>query len=117
MIPTNDTEFAELWERAKISAQSAAVVANNRLPPESQRGFDCGFAWVTLPGNTPFARWLKRQGIASKSYPRGLQIWYSKLHNLPTQSVSVHRAAAEAACDVLSHGLQTSTIGTGSRLD
>jgi hypothetical protein len=46
-----------------------------------------------------------------------LSIWYSKLHSLPTQSISVHEAAARAARDVLAHGLQTSLIGMSSRLD
>jgi hypothetical protein len=42
---------------------------------------------------------------------------YSKLHDVPTQSVSVHEAAARAARDVLAHGLQTSMVTMGSRLD
>lgn len=114
---TTPAEFAALWERAKAAAQAAAEKQNTHLGVEGSRGFDCGFAWVSLPGNTPFARWAKAQGIASKAYPSGLQIWYSKLHSVNTQSISVHEAAARAARDVLSHGLQTSTISMGSRLD
>lgn len=37
----------------------------------------CGFAWVTTPGNTPFARWAKSKGIFSKAYGGGLQYWVS----------------------------------------
>jgi len=113
--------FAALWARARQAAQDAAVAQNASLGGKDTewggRGFDCGFAWLTLPGNIPFGRWAKKEGIASKGYPTGLSIWYSKLHSVPTQSVSVHEAAATAARDVLAHGLQTSLISTGSRLD
>ena len=111
------TEFAALWNIAKQAAQAAAETENMRLGDEYGRGFDCGFAWVTMPGTHAFARWAKKAGIASKGYPTGISIWYSKLHNLPTQSVSVHEAAARAARDVLAHGLQSSEVGCGSRLD
>jgi hypothetical protein len=114
---TTAADFAALWHDAKQAAQSAAEAENFKLGDENARGLDCGFAWVTLPGNIAFGRWAKKQGIASKGYPTGLSIWYSKLHNVPTQSISVHEAAVRAARDVLSHGLQTSLIGMASRLD
>lgn len=114
---TTPAQFAVLWEQARAAAQAAAVAQNERLGSENSRGFDCGFAWVSFPGNIPFARWAEKQGICSKGYPTGQQIWYSKLHSLPTQSISVHEAAARAARDVLAHGLQTSLVSMGSRLD
>ena len=109
--------FAGLWRSACSAANAAAQVENMRLGSEYTRGCDCGFAWVTLPGDIPFGRWAKKQGIASKGYPSGLSIWYSKVHSIPTQSISVHEAACKAARDVLAHGLQTSLIGMASRLD
>jgi len=114
---TTPAEFSILWEKAKHAAQLAAFEQNAKLGDENRRGFDCGFAWITLPGNTAFARWAKKNNIASKGYPSGLHIWYTKLHDVPTQSVSVHEAAARAARDVLAHGLQSSQIGCASRLD
>jgi len=117
MTATTDKFFSELWTTAKAAAQAAAEEQNAKLGAEGSRGFDCGFAWVSFPGNMPFGRWAKKQGLASKGYPTGLQIWYSKLHTVPTQSTSVHEAAARAARDVLAHGLQTSQIYMGSRLD
>jgi hypothetical protein len=110
-------DYQALWTEATKIAQLAAQAENAKLGDEAHRGFDCGFAWLHFPGNTPFARWAKKAGIASKHYPSGLSIWYSKLHSVPTQSVSVHEAAVRAARDVLAHGLQTSQIYTGSRLD
>jgi hypothetical protein len=114
---TTPDDFARLWAHAKRAGNVAAMNENARLGPENTRGFDCGFAWVNFPGNTKFARWAKKAGIAGKHYPSGLCIWYAKLHDIPTQSVSVHEAAARAARDVLAHGLQTSEIYVGSRLD
>lgn len=34
----------------------------------------CGFAWVHMKGNIPFARWAKKQGIARPGYPSGIDI-------------------------------------------
>lgn len=113
---TTPADFAKLWAAAKAAGIAAANAQDAKLGPEGARGFDCGFAWVNFPGNTKFARWAKKMGLASKHYPSGLSIWYSKF-STNTQSVSVHEAAAQAVRDVLSHGLQSSEIYTGSRLD
>lgn len=110
-------DFAEIWRKAKAAAAAAAHEQNEKLGPEGYRGLDCGFAWISMPGNIPFARWAKKEGIASKAYPSGYQIWYSRVHDLPTQSVSVHEAACQAARNVLQQELGTSSISTGSRLD
>lgn len=117
IVARTPDDFALLWARAKAAAQSAAEEQNAKLGNENGRGFDCGFAWVNFPGNIAFGRWAKKNGIARKHYPAGLSIWYGKLHNVPTQSISVHEAAARAARDVLAHGLQISEIYMGSRLD
>lgn len=110
-------DFTNLWNQAKEAAQQAAQAQNAKLGNENSRGFDCGFAWLTFSGKTPFARWAKKADLSSENYPSGRMIWYSKLHSIPTQSVSVHEAACNAAREVLAHGLQTSAIGVGSRLD
>ena len=63
----------------------------------------CGFAWVTFAGNTPWGRWAKAQGIASKGYPKGLQIWVSEFN----QSVARKEAYAYAYAKVLrEHGVE-----------
>ena len=110
-------QFAALWHRAKVAAQVAAIAQDAKLGEEQVRGFDCGFAWLEMPGNMPFARWLKKEGSGLKGYPSGVHVWYSKLHSVPTQSISVHEAAVRAARDVLAHGLQTTLISAASRLD
>lgn len=51
----------------------------------------CGFAWVVIrPGTSSFARWLIKEGHASKAYSGGVQIWVA------TQSQSLTRKAAYA---------------------
>ena len=63
----------------------------------------CGFAWVTFAGNTPWGRWAKAQGIASKGYPKGLQIWVSEFN----QSMARKEAYAYAYAKVLrEHGIE-----------
>ena len=110
-------DYALIWATAKSAAEKAAKIEDMRLGNEATRGFDCGFAWIAMPGNIPFAKWAKAQGLASKAYPSGYQIWYSKVHSVPTQSISVHEAACKAARDVIAKSLGTSMILMGSRLD
>lgn len=110
-------EFASIWAEAKKAAQAAADAENAKLGPEERRGFDCGFAWIKMPGTLPFARWAKKEGLASKAYPSGYDIWYSKVYDSDTQSVSVHEAACRAARNVLAQRLGSSEISMGSRLD
>ncbi len=63
----------------------------------------CGFAWVTFAGNTAWGKWAKAQGIASKGYPKGLQIWVSEFN----QSVERKEACAQAYAKVLrEHGIE-----------
>lgn len=96
-----DAIYTALWSRAVGAANAAAILQNNTLGPERYRGLDCGFAWIILAGNKPFGRWAKKHDLAGPHYPRGLQIWYSKVHAVPTQSISVHEAAVQAAALVL----------------
>ena len=56
----------------------------------------CGFAWVTVkPGTSSFAKWLVKQGYASKAYGGGVQIWISE-HNQSLERKTAHaRVMAE----------------------
>jgi hypothetical protein len=117
MSKTQDAEFESIWKQVRTVACAAAEKQNAALGPEPQRGFDCGFAWIQMSGTLPFARWAKKTGLASKGYPSGVQIWYSKVHDVPTQSVSVHEVACRVAAHALQRVLGTSEISSGSRLD
>ena len=91
----------EIFEQAKAAALAAATAQNATLPPEARRGFDCGFAWVIIkPARGPFVKYCKANRIGDKHCYGGWNIWYSHF-SLPTQSVSVHEAAASAFAAVL----------------
>jgi hypothetical protein len=72
----------------------------------------CGFAWVTIsPARGSFVTFLKTQGIGSKGYYGGYEIWVREFG----QSVDRKSAFAGAFAEVLEkHGI---TAYTGSRLD
>jgi hypothetical protein len=96
--------LAEIWKAALDAAKAAAEAENNRLPPEQQRGLDCGFAWVIVkPAKGPLVKYLKSVGVGStRTYGGGgYEIWYSAFHSIPTQSISVHERACWAAVGVL----------------
>lgn len=71
----------------------------------------CGFAGVNFKGNTSFGKWAKKEGLANKGYPTGLQ-FYVRDYN---QSVELKSAYAYAFANVLnSNGVEASAW---SRLD
>lgn len=106
----------EIWNEVAAAASAAAIKHNDDMPPEARRGFDCGFAWIVVrPARGAFVAWCKQQGYGRSGYRGGMHIWYSKLHQLPTQSISVHQAAVDAAVKILrKHGIDA--VGD-SRLD
>lgn len=108
---------AGIFVAAYDAASRAGAEANAKLPPEQSRGFDCGFAWVTIkPARGAFVNHLKAKGIGSLAYNGGWQIWYSKCYPAVTQSIGVHEAACEAFAAVLTaNGI--AGVTTGSRLD
>jgi hypothetical protein len=73
----------------------------------------CGFAWVNIyPATSSFARWLAKNGHASKAYGGGMQIWISD-HG---QSMQRKEAHARAMAEVLTRDLGV-TAYAGSRMD
>jgi len=58
----------------------------------------CGFAWVNIsPARGAFVNWLKAQGIGSKGYYGGYEIWVREFG----QSVDRKAAFASAFAEVL----------------
>ena len=120
------------YEAAFAKAVAAGLAAGNRSEPvpmvvNEMAGMSnvvkqsyyvsegaCGFAWVNVsPGNSPFANWLKKTGIARKSYYGGVDIWISDFG----QSVDRKEACASAMAKVLQMELGMSSISSMSRLD
>lgn len=110
------------FHKILLAAHGAAVGVQASMV-EGQ-GLDCGFAWVTVDGNHPLARYcrnvVKTMGektthgfYGSKGYPRGWQWWEPGHH--PGQSIGIHEAGARAFRDVLA---TYNIVGTvGSRYD
>lgn len=137
-MSTQNERMESIINQAREAASKAALAANAELPPEGARGFDCGFAWVVVrPARGPLVTWCKKalQDDAYKNHAKlkgrasneattkyghlrdygggGWEFWCTGFHN--TQSISVHRAAAEAFAKVLiKNGIHAET---GSRLD
>jgi hypothetical protein len=73
----------------------------------------CGFAWVTVyPGNSPFARWMKANGIGRLAYKGGWQFWIGEFN----QSLERKEAMAQKMAAVLRDELGEK-VYPGSRMD
>lgn len=104
-----------LHREARDEAQAAADAQDAYLPPESERGLDCGFGWVIIkPATAPLAKLLKEAKIGNPARP-GWRVSAGDLHNVNTQSISVQEAAVKAYAAVLQrHGIDADW---NSRLD
>jgi len=112
-------DFKAIYEAAHLAGMEAAatcdqqmVRAENVFTGEVSEAFPiCGFAWIKFKGNTAWARWTKKAGLASKDYGGGYSIWVSMFG----QSYDKKRAYAQAFSKVLEeHGIWSYA---GSRLD
>lgn len=71
----------------------------------------CGFAWVVVPGNSSFGKYLKRERGARKGYPSGIHLWVSDYN----QSMERKEAYAYGFANVLNEaGI---SAYAGSRMD
>jgi hypothetical protein len=113
---TTDATF----EHIITAAFMAATLAIKAKGPEDLNAFDCGFAWVTIPGNEPFARYCRKRAQATslkrygaKHWERGWMWWGPGEFN--GQAIGHKQAGANAFCKVLQeHGILASV---GSRYD
>lgn len=117
------------YEAILDEAHAAAAAAVAKLGPENPNALDCGFAWVTISGNHPLARFARkqvktaeaagdrryvvRQRYGSAGITRGWEFW--KPGNFPGQAIGHHLAGATAFNEVLA---RHNIVGTlGSRYD
>lgn len=114
-------DFGAIYEEAWKAGQDAvAALKDENVALMRVQGYNnvfepCGFAWVQVkPGNSKFANWLKRNGLArSASYEGGVKIWigdYGQSH----QRKYTH---ARAMAQVLRERLGMERIYAGDRLD
>lgn len=78
--------YAHHWDRAWQEGVKAAQAVTPRPMIVTDRDGNhidyvadgvCGFAWLNVPGNSSFGRWLKKRGLARPDYPTGLCVWIS----------------------------------------
>lgn len=114
----------EEFERILTEAHEAASAAQADMV-EDMNALDCGFAWVSLPGNEPLAAYCRgmarqllpqppsyadRKRYGSKGYPKGWQWWGPGSFN--GQSISIHEAGARGFRDALARHNISATVGS-----
>lgn len=92
---------------AFAAAKAAGEAENAKLPPEEVRGLDCGFGWVDIkPARGAVIAELKDREDGGYRKTWGGGGWQVMMHAVPTQSISVHYASAQAFAAVLKkHGI------------
>jgi hypothetical protein len=121
-------KYSGLWEKAVAAGYAAGrgaepepMVVVGGVPGEKPKAYFvsegvCGFAWVKVrPGNSKFANWLKKEGLASNAYGGGVSIWISDYN----QSMDRKYAHASAMAEVLRAGLEGERVSVyaDSRMD
>jgi hypothetical protein len=102
---SKDVKFSMLWNAAYAAGVNAVTAANVQAMVVSDgKGKQwyvadgpCGFAWITVPGNSAFGKWGKAKGLFSKGYPKGLMYWVGEFN----QSIQKKQTFAAAAAEVL----------------
>jgi len=102
--------YFNILNDARVAAQEA--VDNCGIVPAFG---NCGFAWVNISARGNFAKFTKELKISDKAYPKGRNIWYSRVYDSNTQSMDIHKVACNAFAKVLiENGIKCSV---GCRLD
>ena len=114
MHRTNFKELTMDYQSIYSEAMAKAVIAGKEYVAKYGEDMYCGFGWVEIPnGRSPFVNWCKKNGVGSKHWKKGWQIW-RPTGNM-TQSMTVLEIEAQAFADVLtSHGIEA---WMGSRAD
>jgi hypothetical protein len=112
-------DYGAIFTEAKAAAV-AAVAEMQKTYAEGYGGLDCGFAWVTIPGTEPLARYCRKMAAetggrqyGSKGYPTGWQFWNPGEYG--GQSIGFKEAGAKAFQMALAKYGISGTVG--SRLD
>ena len=110
-----DTRFQEIFDKAHANGMDAGnlcvprpMIVGTPTTPFGNTidrtkkvykvdGGVCGFAWVHFAGNMPFGRWAKKNGLASKDWPKGLCVWVREFG----QSMTRKEAYAGAFAKIL----------------
>ena len=107
----------DLIPKAVTAAFIIAEVAGKAKFEQVGERDSCGFSWIIIrPARGPLVSYLKKQGIGGNEYGGGYSIWMPGRQ--PTQSISVHEAAAKAFVETIKEILGSDlNINWRSRLD
>lgn len=112
--------FLKMLDEAHAAAKEAVAAEG----PENMRALNCGFAWVTIGGNEPLARWCRKAHphdntrhsdayFGGKHWHKGWMWWNPG--GFDGQQVTHKEAGARAFRDALAKYGISATVG--SRLD
>ena len=115
------TEYGAAYQTALAEGYEAGMLAATQDIVAMQDGVAvsepfpiCGFASLNIrPGNGAFARWLKKEGLATKSYQGGVSIY---IHEFG-QSYDRKMAMARKMTDTLLRLTDCDSIYAQGRLD
>lgn len=116
--------FSQALHEADIAGTAAAAKCNVQML--TIKGYEsdpfpiCGFAWVNFkPATTRFVRFMKKNGLVSKAYEGGANLWVSKFGQSYDKKLAYARAFADSIQQtVVLSGLEPSLKVYGSgRLD
>jgi hypothetical protein len=107
----------DLIANAVTAAFAAAETAGREQYARVGERDCCGFGWVLIrPARGPLVSYLKKMGIGGSEYGGGYSIWMPGRQ--PTQSMSVHEAAAKAFAATIKNMLGSDlNITWRSRMD
>lgn len=113
-----------MFEQVFNEAWNAGIVAATAIVPRTMVVQDmngnvvdvvpegpCGFAWVRVPGNTSFAKWLVKHHRTKPGYPKGIDLWISDYGQSYERKAAHARAMSSYLID---RGIKA---WSGSRLD
>lgn len=109
-MATKTQDFQAIYDKALAAGQQAEA---DYLAKTGEDDY-CGFAWVEIPnGRSPFVNWCKKNGIGSKHWQKGWQIWR------PTQCMSQCMNLLEVGAQAFAKSLEEQGIEAwmGSRAD
>jgi hypothetical protein len=116
-ISTQSSEFQQTWNEARRAAQIAGEAQYAKLGDQSDLDEGDGCVFLEMPRSLPFARWAATtldpiwgENDPDDPHPERLLLGDAQFSFASDDILSVHEAAARAACGVLCRCLQTSAI-------
>lgn len=101
-MATKNQDFQAIYNQALAAGQQAEADYVAKVGEDDY----CGFAWVEIPnGRSPFVSWCKKNGVGSKHWKKGWQIY--RCTGSYSQCMNVLETGAQAFAKKLQeHGIE-----------